>query len=59
MTPDMQTLEKAFPQLKIDRQKVWVSADNLKSNKDGVILLDRSNPEHRAWYNESNSSKSV
>ncbi|MFE6140108.1 hypothetical protein ACFVRA_23220 [Bacillus subtilis] len=55
----MQTLEKAFPQLKIDRQKVWTSADKLKSNKDGVILLDRSNPEHRDWYNESNSSKSV
>ncbi len=54
----MKTLEKMFTNLKLDRQKFWSTADNLKSNKDGVILLDRSNPEHRAWYNESNSSKS-
>ncbi|MEC0314719.1 hypothetical protein P8797_17335 [Bacillus subtilis] len=55
----MQTLEKAFPQLKIDRQKVWASADKLKSNKHGVILLDRSNSDHRDWYNEQDSSKSI
>ena len=57
--PEMQNLEKVFSNLKLDRQKVWSTADKLKSNKDGVILLDRSNPEHRAWYNETNSSKSV
>ncbi|MEK5100407.1 MULTISPECIES: hypothetical protein [Bacillus] len=55
----MQTLEKAFPQLKLDRQKVWSTAEKLKSNKDGVILLDRSNPDHRNWYNDQDSSKSV
>ncbi|WP_224989042.1 hypothetical protein [Bacillus amyloliquefaciens] len=55
----MQNPEKVFSNLKLDRQKVWSTADKLKSNKDGVILLDRSNPEHRAWYNETNSSKSV
>lgn len=55
--PEMQNLEKVFSNLKLDRQKVWSTAEKLKSNKDGVVLLDRSNPEHRAWYN--NSSKSV
>jgi hypothetical protein len=55
----MSTLEKVFQQLKLDRQKVWFTAEKLKSNKDGVILLDRSNPDHRDWYNEQDSSKSV
>lgn len=49
---DMQAIEKKFPELNLNIKKLWSKADKFKTNKDGVILLNRSNPQHRDWYND-------
>ncbi|KIU04532.1 hypothetical protein ACFVIX_06155 [Bacillus subtilis] len=48
----MQAIEKKFPELNLNIKKLWSKADKFKTNKDGVILLNRSNPQHRDWYND-------
>ncbi|KRT87128.1 MULTISPECIES: hypothetical protein [Bacillus] len=52
---NMQALEKKFPELKLDTKKLWAKAEKLKSNKDGIILLNRTNPEHRDWFNDDSN----
>lgn len=51
MIPLSDLAQKETQETTIDRSKLRAKAERLKI-KNGVIILDTNNPEHREWYNE-------
>lgn len=50
---DMATvLEKQYQELKLNAEKLRLRAEILKVDKDGAIVLDRNNPDHRQWFED-------
>ncbi|WP_185805319.1 hypothetical protein [Bacillus canaveralius] len=49
----MQAVQKRFPKLQLDIDKLRANAETLKVNKEGVIMLDRNNPTHRDWFEDN------
>lgn len=45
---------KAVPQdkLKLNREKLRGKIETLKTNKEGTILLNKKNEQHRDWYED-------